>query len=164
MTVWGATAKNLKAGLDVAMSPGSLAATTYTVTVNVGCYAQSQAWGFSDGQVGELRGSIYSDLAYTMSSPNGSTTTVFIGSRSIDVATSTTSTTTLSFALTITGIYITSGANPTVSVSITVPTRPPGVWVRIAGSWSPAVATYLRSGSAWATITRWWGLISGSWR
>lgn len=161
---WGAESKHMRAGIEGYMSPGSLTPSTMSVQLIFNLYAQAVAWGFGDDQVGVLSNALSESIAYRMNSANGATTTVYLGTRSITVPTSVSSATTRTLSLTLTDIYITSGANPYVTVSITVPKRPPGVWVAVAGAWQAALAVKVAAGGAWQNVVRVWGAVSGLWK
>lgn len=164
---WGSVAKHMMAGLEAFVTPSTLTPSDMTATIGIDVWVTSVVWGFSDDQVATIGGDISNSISYHMTAPSSSTTAVYLGRLTLGgIPTSISGPVYRSFNLGISGIYAGagSGADPYVAISVAIPARPPGVWVRVAGAWVAAVSTKVYMSGAWQPIVRWWGRISGTFR
>lgn len=146
--IYGAEAKHLRIAYQVNwddIGPGTTAA-----GVSVDMWVSSVAWGFDDDQTLVRSGSFGGSTGYHINSPSGGSVEIYLGNIFVGTfATSYGGGPSFTFNGEITGIYLTSGANPTISVNFTLPARPasaPGV---------PGTPGASEVGSSSATIS--WG-------
>lgn len=118
---WSDASSHELVGLNVHWD--DIGAGTTASTVYVDFYAQSVAWGFADNQTINFGGSIGGAWNFTMSTPSGSTTAVFLGTYTVgSYSTSYGGGPSFTFSTSITGNYV--GTGPSLSIGWTMPARP----------------------------------------
>lgn len=146
---WGSISKRIRLGIDVSMSPATVTKDTSSVTLTWKVYAQttyaySGTYGLARTGTGPT-----GTTTVSISTPNGQTTTVLLWQGTQSVSTSYTGpvTRTMTATFPASGTLF-DGAKPTVTVSFTVPQRPP----QLPSQATAASATYVsdtRADLAW---------------
>ena len=123
MTDWGSTKQGLRVGIDVSMSPSTVSSSTDSVKITVVYYVASVNTGWADSQTLTLSGT-WSGTSYDyyMSSGYGQSVTKKIATRSFNATPYYSGTRTWTFGAQVSGAH--NGANPSNSVTFTLPKRP----------------------------------------
>lgn len=119
---WGSEEGHERVGIDISQSPSSVGPSTTSVTLTIRFYVQTVSWGFNDSQTLNYSGSVSGSESFTLQSDTSETKTVLVETRTLNVATSYSSSVSRSFSAVISGHY--QGATPDHSRSWTVDQRP----------------------------------------